>query len=161
MKRIPLTQGKYALVDDEDYEALMEFKWHFSHGYAARREHYKVSKGVYKGKKIYMHRAICSPPEGMTVDHINGDGLINTRGNLRVCTQSENCMNQTPQTDTISKYKGVSFLKRTGKWCAYIVSNKKQIHLGYFSSEKEAAEVYNKAALNYFGEFSKLNEVVA
>ena len=86
VKRIPLSDGQYALVDAADYEALSAYQWHLcSGGYAARSE---------KGKRILMHRQIMDPPKGMVVDHIDGHRANNLRSNLRVCTRAENQRNQ-------------------------------------------------------------------
>ena len=105
MKRIPLTQGKFALVDDEDFEALSQFKWRAKHcpdgrrpeksskWYACRTEIRKRGPKAGKKKEVYMHRFLMDAPRGKVVDHLNGDGLDNRRANLRICTQKENLAN--------------------------------------------------------------------
>lgn len=150
MQQIPLTKGEFAIVDDEDYEFLSQFKWCYSHGYAQRRVN---------NKNVYMHRFLAGE-HGKIVDHINRNKLDNRRSNLRVCTQSENNMNRiTNAVREVAKYKGAHWNKRANKWMACIKSNGKQIHLGYFKSEEDAANAYNYAALKYFGEYARLNVV--
>jgi len=151
-KHIPLTQGKFALVDDRDYEELSKHKWYYEHGYA--RRDYQIAG---KRHRVYMHKLIAGTPDGMHTDHINGDKLDNRAENLRVCSASENQMNSEKNKNSSSKYKGVSFYKRDEKWQAGIMLNRKDIYLGRFTSEIEAAKAYNEAAINYFGEFAKLN----
>ena len=158
-KAIPLSKGKYAIVDDEDYEELNKYKWTYhKNGYAHRCEYLgrKDKKPIHK--IILMHRLVMGTPKGMHTDHINGNKLDNRRCNLRICTTIQNQHNQkiTDRKGT-SKYKGVSWNKGMNKWIATIVVDKKQLRLGYYISEEDAAEVYNQAAKKYFGEFAKIN----
>jgi len=148
VKEIPLNKGKVTLVDDEDYEMYKDHRWFI-------REGYVIGLGeVFKGKRL--HRLIMNPPDGMVVDHRNGDPLDNRRENLRVCEIKGNARNRRPNTGY--KYKGVRFTD--GKWLARITVNATKLHLGYFASEEEAASAYNAAALHYYGEFAWLNEGV-
>lgn len=155
MKEIPLTKGKVALVDDEDFEWLNQWKWYcHSNNYACRR----VTKNG-KSWISYMHKEILDSP-GNT-DHINGNGLDNRRSNLRSCTQQQNMRNQRPVRKRASKFKGVY---NTGKgkrkpWRAAI-GDCGYKHIGYFWTQEEAAVAYNKEATRRFGEFANLNEVV-
>lgn len=89
---IPLTQGKFALVDEADYEWLNQWNWQLSNGYAVR------SRRIPKGKRqaIYMHRVVCNAPIGTEVDHLDSDGLNNRRSNLRIATTSQNQRNRGP-----------------------------------------------------------------
>lgn len=154
MKKIPLTQGKFAIVDDDMFEELSKFKWHFSRfGYAVRKPY----SG--RGKNFYMHRVIAGTPEGMSTDHINGDKLDNRRSNLRICSTSSNMRNRGKQNNNTSGYKGVFWSIPAGRWRAQIVVNKKSIHLGLYDTTEEAASAYNVAAKEYFGEFANLNEI--
>jgi hypothetical protein len=89
MKRIKLTQGKYALVDDEDFESLNKYKWYFHQGYAIRNTKMKFGKRT----TIFMHRIITNCPKGKDVDHINMNGLNNQKYNMRVCKRSQNITN--------------------------------------------------------------------
>lgn len=154
---IPLSQGKFALIDASDYDFLIQRKWrcqkNYNNFYAAGFQYI----GKYKYKKIYMHRLILNTPEDMHVDHINMDGLDNRRCNLRLVTKSQNMMNGNSHRGSSSSYKGVSWYKRKQKWQAKIQVNGRQIFLEYFTSETEAALAYNTAALKYFGEYARLN----
>lgn len=160
MKKIPLSQNQIAIVDDDDYEKINKYKWTADldkrcNKFRARRNIYKKGKNI---KSILMHRFIMNCPENMTVDHINHDTLDNRKSNLRICTLQQNCGNQGPRKGT-SKYKGVSWYKQIKKWTAQISYKFKKIRLGYFKTEKEAAQAYNEAAKKYHGKFAYLNEV--
>jgi len=155
MKRIPLSQGKFALVDDEDYERVMEFgSWHFMNiGYAgscARRKH------------TYLHRFIfdLNPGDKRVVDHINGDKLNNQKSNLRICTHAQNISSRVNKNkNNTSGFKGVTFDRQKGKWMARICINRKNIFCGYTATPEAAALKYNDFATKYFGEFAVLNNV--
>ncbi len=163
MKEIPLTQGKVAIVDDEDYDFLMQWKWSLtSTGYARRNKWSKT-----KQECILMHREIANTPKGMATDHINGNILDNRKVNLRICTDSQNHMNQKKVLlrkngkNKSSIYKGVGWHKWTCTWRAYITIKRKQIGLGHFECQVLAAKAYNEAAIKYHGEFAKLNEIAS
>lgn len=149
-KKIPLADGHFAIIDDEDFELVSQFKWHImpsgggSHIYAAAR--------------IKMHRIIAKPPPGYLVDHINGDTLDNRRSNLRICTNSQNQQN-THSRGGSSKYKGVSLQKRSGKWKAGFQYNGKKYHCGLWDTEEEAARAVDAKRLEVCGEFVVLNLV--
>ena len=155
MKEIKLTQGQVALVDDDNFEVLNQFKWCAQ---KHRNTYYAIRTILVndKNKTIRMHNVIMG---GKGVDHINRNGLNDQRSNLRFCTNSQNHMNRRKRKNTSSIYKGVSFHKRTGKWMASIGINDKKIHLGYFDIEVEAAKSYNNKAIELFGEFANLNNV--
>ena len=155
IKLIPLTQEQFAIVDNEDFGELSKFKW-YAH---------KTSYGGYRAvrmtprpnhRTILMHWQIMNTPKGMEVDHVNHNTLDNRKTNLRICTRAENQHNRRLQKGT-SKYKGVYWNKRDKKWVAQIKLEGKQIYLGYFDSEIEAAKCYDINAIKYFGEFAKLN----
>lgn len=151
MKEISLTQGKVAIVDDEDYKWLAQWKW-YCHGKYAERG-FPI--------RIKMHRVIINTPPGMETDHINGNGLDNRKSNLRICTHSENMMNQCVQKRSATGFKGVWFSKQHKKWRACIRNNKVHIHLGLFSTPEDAARAYDDAAKQVFGEFAKTNFIEA
>jgi hypothetical protein len=114
---------------------------------------------------LYLHRAVWEEfngpiSEGMQIDHINGDGLDNRLENLRICRNGQNHFNMRKyqyQEITTSQYKGVCLHKTSGLWHARINVSGKCISLKYFKSEIEAARAYNKAAIQYYGEFASLN----
>ena len=150
MKKLLLTQGKYAIVDDGDFEWLNQWKWcYLSVGYAVRVE---------KKRMIYLHRVIMRNPT-WKVDHINGNRLDNRRVNLRIVDNFQHARNKSMSKNNSSGYKGVYFHKASGKFQAYIDPDRKRKCLGYFSNPKEAAKVYNEAAVKYFGEFARLNKI--
>jgi hypothetical protein len=153
MKQISLTQGLFALVDDDDYNYLNQFKWYAikdGRNFYARRN-ITINE---KQKPILMHWDVMN---GKGVDHIDNNGLNNQKENLRFCTSSQNQMNTRKRKNTSSIYKGVNLEKRNNKWRSEIRINKKPIYIGTFISEIEAAKAYNKMAIEYFGEFANVN----
>jgi hypothetical protein len=149
--RIPLVgTDKCALADAGDYSLLSQHKWYLhSAGYARCRG----------AEGAYMHRMIMDAPEGMQVDHINGDKLDNRRANLRLTDSAGNARNCSVKAKPVgtSQYKGVYFKKQAKKWTAKITVDYNEIHLGYFESELAAVQAYDKAAIKYFGEFARTN----
>ena len=152
-KSIPLTKGKFALVDDEDFEWLNKWKWHCnSNGYAVR-----FSKTIIR-KAMLMHREIKNPPIGMFVDHIDGNKLNNVRKNLRYCNYQQNSANSKTPVNSSSGYKGVSRdSRRNESWKASITVDGKQIYICTCKTPEEAARAYDEAARKYFGEFARTN----
>ena len=112
-----------------------------------------------KRTAIYMHRLVMGAALGEQVDHIDGNGLNDCKNNLRLVTQPQNNMNQKACRRGSSKFKGIRLHSKANRWTAQIGVNGKQIYLGMFKDEVSAAIVYNKAAIHYFGEYAKLNEV--
>lgn len=160
MKYIKLTKGKFAKVDDSDFEQVNQFRWFYvgddcRKGYAERKQ----ANGKYKQKVIRMHRFICDAPPEFHVDHINGDTLDNRRENLRLCTRSQNLMNRGMPSSNTSGYKGVSRSKDCKKWRAQVKFEGATIYLGMFDTAKDAAVAYNETALKYHGSFAKLNVI--
>ena len=156
-KTISLTRGFVTIVDDADYDYLMQWKWFCDYAGYAKRNMPEI-KGEKKGC-FYMHRIIMCAPIGLEVDHINWNKLDNRRENLRLCYHAQNGMNKAGLMNASSKYKGVCWCQQTKKWKATIQVNKKQIWLGRFDSEIDAALTYNVAAEKYQGEFAHLNEI--
>lgn len=144
-RAVPLTAGKYALVDEEDYERVMQYRFRLNGKYA------------YNDKLSYLHRFIMNCPKGMVVDHINHNTLDCRKSNLRVCTHQQNLMNMKSNKKGTSKYKGVSYRPEGNKWESCIRINNKTIHLGLFNDEIEAAMAYNKKAKEVFKGFCNLN----
>lgn len=158
-KLIPVNTGNFAIVDDEDFEELSKRSW-FNAGscglYAAAR---------IDGKNVFMHRIIVKAEKPFVIDHINNNSFDNRRSNLRICLGKENQMNLrktlAAKTDrvTTSKYKGVSFRSDRKRWTAYVGTGKGRWCLGCFSTQEEAALAYNKAAVERWGEFAKVNVI--
>jgi len=146
---ITLTQGKFAIVDAEDYDRLNQDKW-----YAGKCKNTYYAGRVEGGKTIKMHREIMRAPKGALVDHINHNGLDNRKSNLRLCTNAQNCYNQQACATGTSKYKGVSWHKSRSKWSARIRCDRKFYNLGEFDNEMEAAMAYDDKAVELFGEFA-------
>ncbi len=166
MKKIPLTQGQWATVDEIDFVELNKNKWY------ARWDKNTKSFTAYHNMKsggkwipISMHRVIMGfYGKRRCVDHINHDTLDNRRSNLRLCSNTQNGQNsQKRLTNCFNKYKGVSVVSgdvnRTNQFRVRINVKGKTLWLGYFNSEKEAAVAYNEAAKKYFGDFALLNKI--
>lgn len=156
MKEIPLTQGRVAHVDDEDYELLSRWKWQYARGYAKRTG--GILDGTLCRKSILMHRVILGAPEHLRVDHINGNRADNCKENLRLCTPEQNKWHVVKRKGN-NKYKGTR-LDPDGHWYAYAVGdNGRQAYLGYYASEEEAAIAYNRYAKKRWGEWTSLNPI--
>lgn len=168
MKEIPLTQGKVALVDDEDFERVNQWKWNAelhktragteSTWYAKRIPWDSVSKRSLP--KIYMHRFVVGLSDAsVRIDHRDRNGLNNQRSNLRLSTPSQNHANSIMNSRNTSGFRGVHWDKNRLKWEAQIRCGEKRIHLGRFETKAEAAIAYNNAAVAHFGEFATLNQI--
>lgn len=154
---IRLTKGKFAVVDEEDFDKINNMCF-----WQAKKD--KVGRWYACGHRyengidtsINMSRVIMGSPDA-DIDHINGNGLHNYKSNLRPCTVPQNMMNKSKGATKVysSKYKGVIFSQ--GKYRARIKVGSKTFHLGYSNSEEEAAILYNNAALRHFGKFAKVN----
>lgn len=152
MKEMPLTQGKVALVDDDDFEQLNKYKW-----CACVRKHtiYAVRSEPKTHKTIRMHREVLKYiPDGMFTDHIDGNGLNNQKYNLRIVTTRQNAQNRHQVKS--SKYPGVTWHSGSKKWNARILINGQQNNLGFFESEDDAATAYTNACLNPDGIHKKI-----
>lgn len=135
MKKIPLTQGKYALVDDEDYDSLVKYKW------CAVKRGKKYYAGRRHGNKfVYLHQELLGKYPGLEIDHINGNSLDNWRSNLRLVTHRQNMQNRWHRR--YSKYPGVSWDKTNKKWIAWIWIGGKHRFLGRYDEEEQAFLAY-------------------
>jgi len=159
-RKIPLTRGKFAIVDDDDFEKLAGYKWFaVKNGrsfYAHRMKNSKKARP--RQILVQMHRVILNAPDGVLVDHINHNGLDNRKANLRLATIEQNSWNRRKNPGNFtSKYKGVSWHKLSRKWHARIVYKQKWISIGYFDDEQSAARAYDEKAKELFGDFAYLN----
>jgi len=148
VRRIMMSGGQFVLVDAADYEWLSRHKWSSRNGYATRRAGRRL---------LYMHREIMNPPPGMVVDHIDGNKPNNCRSNLRICTRQENLQNRPKRIDCVSRFKGVHYHKRSGKWHAQADLAGEYFRTRLFADEVEAARAYDRLAVELFGEFAYLN----
>jgi hypothetical protein len=157
--RIPLTRGKFAIVDPEDYPRLARHKWHLAKSptgsYAVRWQCCPAKK---TRKRIWMHRQVIYIPRSLLSDHVNCNSLDNRKENLRPATVSQNLCNRPKRkSKTRSKYKGLEWDRTQRKWKARIQINNRKIYLGSFNSEIDAACAYDRAAKKYHREFANLN----
>jgi hypothetical protein len=160
---------KECFVDDEDFEYLNQWKWKLLVSYNSVYAVRTISKYLgggrmarkYKYECLLMHRVIMKLTDrNILVDHKDQNGLNNQKDNLRTCTKAENNRHVNSHKDAMySKYLGVSFDKRRGKWVSSITYKSKLINLGRFDLEKDAALAYNRKANELFGEFSNPNQL--
>lgn len=163
MKKIPLTQGKFALVDDEDFEFLNQWKWFFhinpkdSSGYAIRNG---TRSATGTRRRIAMHRVLMKAKKKDICDHKNGNGLDNRKNNLRLCDKFQSCWNRRKSIrKKLNALKGVTKVKNhrgiPTYWIARICFKGTRIYLGTFKTKKLAESAYKKKALELHKEFAK------
>lgn len=154
VKQIPLQNGMYALVDDDDYEKVKNLTWSIT------SEHenilLKVTTNINK-KSIYLSQMLIGNKKKEKVIHKNGDNLDFRKNNLCLANQQQVTFTSKSRRNSTSKYKGVCWDKSSRKWYASIMHNGKQYHLGRFDDEKQAALTYNQAAIKLFGDFAYQN----
>ena len=158
MKQIPLTQGLYAVVDDDDFEELNRHKWTARRNrpggvtYAARGRKASDPPGA---QQVRMHRAVMGDPQrGLEIDHINGNGLDNRKSNLRFTDAALNRANSRKFRNSKNRYKGVR-KTTSGRWQALVTINHKQIHIGTYDDPLDAARAFDAwVALNRGGQGS-------
>lgn len=155
MKAIVLTRGRIATVDDEDFDRVNQHK-----GYARRKgsQYYGARSVILSdGRRIQerLHQFLLGV---RGIDHQDGDGLNNRRGNLRRATQTQNMRGSRRKAHgATSQYRGVSWYSPSQKWRAKLKTGGQQIHLGHFDSETDAALAYDAAARLLFGDFASPN----
>lgn len=148
MKLVPLYNGHFAKVDDEDYDKVMQYKWYKNNGYA-----------IASSSLVKMHRFVMNAPDGLTVDHIDRDRLNNTKANLRVLSLAHNIHNCEKRSNTITRYKGVHKPKGKDYYQARCKMNKTQLYLGHFRTDHAAAIAYNRKA-SELSEYARLNKIL-
>jgi len=155
MKRIFLTQGKVAIVDDDDYKRVSKYKWYANKD--LKNYYAKRWSPMQNGKRriIWMHRFIMSAPEEFEVDHINQDTLDNRKDNLRFTTRSQNARNQMLSSANTSGFKGVRFDKNRRKWRAEIYIHSKRLFLGNYETQDAAVVAYRQAAIKHHGVYAR------
>lgn len=153
MKEITLTRGKVTLVDDEDYDQLRALKWH-----AIGSDKYGwYAACIIHGSTVEMHRFILGRPAGMEVDHVDRNGLNNTRNNLRLATHAENMRNRCIARNNTSGFKGVHWNRKDSRRVAQMKFNGQYIYLSYYCNAIDAARAYDSKASELYGEFARLN----
>jgi hypothetical protein len=159
-KEIQLTKGQVAIVDDNMYDYLNQWKWQASEQKNGKFYAQRKIKVNSLRKCIMMHRLIVNNTDiKLHTDHINGITLDNRKINLRICTNSQNQMNKKVQINNKNGLKGVSFNKEKKKYEVSITIKGNKIFLGYYFNPIDAAKAYNEAAIKYFGEFANLNKI--
>jgi len=164
MRKIRLTNNKYVLVDNEDYDYLNSLKWYAirsGKNYYARRNVSKKENGITTRGYIHMQYLIVDCPKGLLIDHKDRNTLNNQKSNLRICTKSQNNVNRAAYGK--SKYMGVHY--RDNKYkdhinrsiVASIQVNRVLKYIGAFKTDEDAAMAYDKEALKLHGEFASLN----
>jgi hypothetical protein len=151
VRHIPLTQGKYAIIDAADFERVAQFNWCAS--VSGNRVYARCN---IEGRSVFLHRFLTNAPKGMVVDHIDHDGLNDRQSNLRICTFQENLHNSRPHGKS-SRFKGVCWDKAGRRWVVYICHNRRSRFVGHFTDEIEAARAYDRKAYELFGEYAYLN----
>jgi HNH endonuclease/AP2 domain len=157
LKFIQVSNGKMAIVDDEDFEIVSKHHWHQDGAGYIRTN---IWKGNRKDSAPRLHRMVLpNTPKHLHIDHKNGDKLDNRKSNLRICSSSQNARNRGPQNNNTSGYKGVIYDKARSKWRSEICVEGKRKYLGRFTTAEEAAKAYNDAAIQFHGEFAYINKI--
>lgn len=152
MREIKLRNRNFStFVDDEYFEKLRNYPWRLS------KQGYVIAYDKTTKRHLRLHRVITGAKTGELVDHINNNPLDNRKSNLRICGDYGNARNKSIHKNNRTGYKGIHLIPSSGRYRAHIMVNRKYFHLGMYSTPEEAAHAYDKAAIEYFGEFAKLN----
>lgn len=154
MKLIPLTHGKFAMVDDADYDYLSQWKWQAYRSSGSVDTWYALRQTADR-QTVLMHTLVFG---SKYPDHIDRNGLNNQRSNLRPASKSQNGANSKVKKNNKSGFKGVWWYKPYGEWTAMVMCNGKRHFLGYFSDAVEAARAYDAAANKLFGDYAATNK---
>ena len=151
---VDVGKNKVSLIDLDDVDKIKNNNWYI-------HKAGMVMSRISSDKHVKLHRYIMDFPTGKDIDHINHDKLDNRKSNLRICSHKQNARNTKKMIkETSSIYKGVSFRSNYNNWRSFIKTNEKQIHLGIFENEIDAAIAYNNKALELFGEYANLNIII-
>ncbi len=158
-RKIPLSKQKFAIVDPEDYDRLMQYRWHAREGRHTFYAIHSLTNGRNeKRRNAHMHHLVIEIPDGCVCDHINHNGLDNRKANLRAVTLAQNMWNRGKiKRQARTRFKGVDWVKKQRCWRARITFDGKRITLGTFDNPVEAAKAYDQAAKKYHGQFAVLN----
>jgi hypothetical protein len=147
----------YTIIDTSDYTLISDYCW-ITDSYNGYFRVFSYKEGSRKyDNTIALSRLVLNCPDGMEIDHINGNPLINAKYNLRICSHKDNIRNQTSHNQKVGKFKGV--YKNGNGFIARIKHNGSPVYLGQYKTEVEAAKAYNSAAQILFGEFANLNNI--
>lgn len=156
VREIPLSQGKIALVDDEDFDRVNQFKWCAAATSSSRT--WYAMRGDYTGSKprtIYLHRFILDAPSDMDVDHINHNGLDCRRENMRLATTSQNCCNRRKNVGSKFRFKGIQ--ARRNRFAVRVPFDGRLVHFRTYATQEEAARIYDAVVARLRGEFAHTN----
>ena len=148
-KKIPLGDGQFAIIDDEDFDLVNQYQWR-GHKGGKNCDH------VYAVTRLRMHRLIMNAPPGMVVDHINGDTLDNRKSNLRICSTAQNQQNGKARGGS-SRFKGVSYNAQKKRWLGAFMANGKTYYVGCFIDEEECARAVDKKRKEVCGDYATTN----
>ncbi len=161
---VVLSAGYVALIDEVDAERVLAFKWSFLEnrrghviGYGCRNTRSLQADGTWKQHKVLLHRFVIDAPDGVEVDHENGDGLDCRRDNLRIATRAQNVANTGRRKGSSSTFKGVYYRVERNRWRSEITIDGKRYDLGTYGNEIDAAIAYDAAAFAAWGRFAFLN----
>jgi hypothetical protein len=152
-KYIQLKHGT-AIIDEQDFDRINQYRWNSCYMRGTKTPYATSS---HFGKTVYMHRLVMNAESGQTVDHIDGNGLNNSRENLRFVTPSQNLLNALKRSDNTSGHKGISWCPDREKYQVYINVDRKRKSLGRYRTLEEAIYVRDQAAKEHYGEFAKDN----
>lgn len=150
---IQLSRNHTAVVDDCDAELVRPYTWRYVKN---KNCEYAHAWHPQTGELVTMHRLVANAPDGLDVDHRDGNGLNNSRGNLRVATRSQNLHNSRKHCKSASRFKGV-WKHESGRWVAQLRVNGRKIVKCGFKTEEDAALHYDQMAIEHCGEFARTN----
>lgn len=151
-KRIPLTQGMFALVDDDDFANVASYSW------SIKPDRWNVYASSWvDGRTVTMHRLIMGARKGEVIDHVNGLGLDNRRANLRSAGSTGNARNARRRKDNTSGFKGVCYDPKRNCYIVGIGVNGRRRHVGRFVDVVDAARAYDSAARRLHGDYARTN----